>query len=182
MSLELGWLQPVWTLIEQQPLAQGIGLAAMLVGVSAFLQQDDSRFRWRLCLYQGAIAVHFLLMGASTAALSAALSCGRTIASGRTRNPWVMLFFLVLVWVLGIPGITSAVQWLPIIGTTIGTWGLFRARGLALRLCMLAGGLCWTSHNILIGSIGGSLIETTFLFVNCHTMYRMWRHPLANPL
>ena len=53
MSLELGWLQPVWTLIEQQPLAQGIGLAAMLVGVSAFLQRDDSRFRWRLCLYQG---------------------------------------------------------------------------------------------------------------------------------
>ncbi len=38
---------------------------------------------------------------------------------------------------------------------------------------MLAGGLCWTSHNILIGSIGGSLIELSFLFVNCHTMYRI---------
>lgn len=180
MSIELGWLAPVWTLIQQQPLAQGIGLAAMLVGVSAFLQRDDKRFRLRLCLYQAAIAFHFAFMGANTAALSAGLSCGRTIASGRTRSPWVMLFFLVLVWVLGIPGITSPVQWLPIIGTTIGTWGLFRAHGIALRLCMLVGGLCWTSHNILIGSIGGSLIETTFLFVNCHTMYRMWRPPLTS--
>ncbi|MGY4024538.1 YgjV family protein [Aeromonas rivuli] len=180
MSIELGWLAPVWALIQQQPLAQGIGLAAMLVGVSAFLQRDDKRFRLRLCLYQAAIACHFAFMGANTAALSAGLSCGRTIASGRTRSPWVMSFFLVLVWVLGIPGITSPVQWLPIIGTTIGTWGLFRAHGIALRLCMLVGGLCWTSHNILIGSIGGSLIETTFLFVNCHTMYRMWRHPLTS--
>lgn len=180
MTAELGWLAPLWTLFQQQPLAQGIGLAAMLVGVSAFLQQDDKRFRLRLCLYQAAIAFHFALMGASTAALSAGLSCGRTIASGRTRSPWVMLFFLVLVWVLGIPRITETVQWLPIIGTTIGTWGLFRAHGIALRLCMLVGGLCWTSHNILIGSIGGSLIETTFLFVNCHTMYRMWRHPLTS--
>lgn len=181
MSLDLGWLMPLWTLFQQQPLAQGIGLAAMLVGISAFRQRDDGRFRLRLCLYQGAIALHFLLMGASTAALSAGLSCARTAVSGRTRSPWVMLFFLVLVWGLGIPRITSAVQWLPILGTTIGTWGLFRAQGIVLRLSMLAGGLCWTSHNILIGSIGGSLIEVSFLFVNCHTMYRMWRQPLPSP-
>ena len=92
-----------------------------------------------------------------------------------------MLLFLLLVWGLGIPGITSPVQWLPILGTTIGTWGLFRAQGITLRLSMLAGGLCWTSHNILIGSIGGSLIELSFLFVNCHTMYRMWRQPQSSP-
>lgn len=175
------WLTPLWTLLKQQPLAQGIGLAAMLVGISAFRQRDDERFRLRLGLYQAAIALHFLLMGASTAALSAGLSCARTAASGHTRSPWVMLFFLMLVWGLGIPKITSAVQWLPIMGTTIGTWGLFRAQGIVLRLSMLAGGLCWTSHNILIGSIGGSLIEVSFLFINCHTMYRMWRQPLTTP-
>ena len=181
MNLDLGWLMPLWTLFQQQPLAQGIGLAAMLVGISAFRQRDDGRFRLRLYLYQGAIALHFLLMGASTAALSAGLSCIRTTVSGHTRSPWVMLFFLLLVWGLGIPGITSPVQWLPILGTTIGTWGLFRAQGITLRLSMLAGGLCWTSHNILIGSIGGSLIELSFLFVNCHTMYRMWRQPQSSP-
>lgn len=116
MSLDLGGLMPLWTLFQQQPLAQGIGLAAMLVGISAFRQRDDGRFRLRLCLYQAAIALHFFLMGAGTAALSAGLSCIRTTASGYTRSPWVMLLFLLLVWGLGIPGITSAVQWLPIIG------------------------------------------------------------------
>ena len=181
MSAEPSGLMPLWMLFQQQPLAQGIGLAAMLVGISAFRQRDDGRFRLRLCLYQAAIALHFFLMGASTAALSAGLSCIRTTASGHTRSPWVMLFFLILVWVLGIPQITNPVQWLPIIGTTIGTWGLFRAQGITLRLSMLAGGLCWTSHNILIGSIGGSLIEVSFLFVNCHTMYRMWRQPQSSP-
>ncbi|WP_349918729.1 YgjV family protein [Aeromonas veronii] len=180
MMMDGHWLTPLWTLFEQQPLAQGIGLAAMLVGISAFRQRDDARFRLRLCLYQGAIVLHFLLMGANTAALSAGLSCARTLVSGRTRSVWVMVFFLVLVWALGIPGIHSPEQWLPIIGTTIGTWGLFRAKGIGLRLSMLAGGLCWTSHNILIGSIGGSLIELSFLFVNCHTMYRMWRQPVPS--
>ena len=98
---------PLWTLFQQQPLAQGIGLAAMLVGISAFRQRDDGRFRLRLCLYQAAIALHFFLMGAGTAALSAGLSCIRTTASGYTRSPWVMLLFLLLVWGLGIPGITG---------------------------------------------------------------------------
>jgi hypothetical protein len=119
-------------------------------------------------------------MGASTAALSAAPQLWSHHRLGAHPQPWVMLFPLVLVWVLGILGITSAVQY-PHHRHHHRHLGLFRARGLALRLCMLAGGLCWTSHNI-DGSIGGSLIETTFLFVNCHTMYRMWRHPLANPL
>ena len=73
MNLDLGWLMPLWTLFQQQPLAQGIGLAAMLVGISAFRQRDDGRFRLRLCLYQAAIALHFFLMGAGTAALSAGL-------------------------------------------------------------------------------------------------------------
>ncbi len=129
MSLDLGGLMPLWTLFQQQPLAQGIGLAAMLVGISAFRQRDDGRFRLRLCLYQAAIALHFFLMGAGTAALSAGLSCIRTTASGYTRSPWVMLLFLLLVWGLGIPGITqrgavAAHHQAP----TIGTWGLFRAR------------------------------------------------------
>ena len=87
----------------------------------------------------------------------------------------VMLFFLVLVWVLGIPGITSAVQWLPIIGTTIGTWGLFRARGLALRLCMLSSTVCWLVHNIWAGSWGGILLEGSFFIVNGHIILGLYR-------
>ena len=161
--------------------AQAVGGLAFLIGITTFLQKDDQLFRRQLTVYCGVIGAHFFLMGAGTAALSAGLSCIRTTASGYTRSPWVMLLFLLLVWGLGIPGITNAVQWLPIIGTTIGTWGLFRAQGITLRLSMLAGGLCWTSHNILIGSIGGSLIELSFLFINCHTMYRMWRQPQSSP-
>jgi len=121
-------------------------------------------------------------MGAGAAALSARLSSGRTPVSSRTRNIWLMTVFLLVVWGVGLPKVSSAIQWLPLIGTTLGTWGLFREQGIRMRLCMLSGTVCWVTHNFAIGSIGGTLIEASFLLVNSHTIFRLWRQTEAVPL
>lgn len=170
-------LHPLLTLVQTQPLAQGVGFLALLIGSSAFTQRNDERLRRRLTLFQVAMSLHFCLMGANAAAFSAGLSCGRTVISGHTRHRGIMAVFLLLVWGLGVPNVHSAVQWLPLVGTTLGTWGLFREQGIRLRLCMFAGALCWVTHNAAIGSVGGTLIETSFLFINGHTIYRLWRQP-----
>jgi len=164
-----------------QPVAQGVGLLALLIGISAFIQRSDQRLRLWLTLYQVAIGIHFWMMGAGAAALSAWLSSGRTLLSSRTRNLWIMTAFLLLVWGVGVPKVTMAIQWLPLIGTTLGTWGLFRERGIRMRLYMLSGTVCWVAHNFAIGSIGGTLIEASFLFVNSHTIFRLWRHTESVP-
>jgi len=171
----MGMLDSVIRLFLDKPLAQGIGVVALVVGIGAFMQHSDRRLKQRLTLFQVAIGSHFWLMGSPVAAFSVWLSACRTVASGYSRSPWLMVGFLLLVWGLGGPRVTMAVQWLPLIGTSIATWGLFRERGIRLRLSLLSGALCWVTHNFLIGSIGGTLIEASFLVVNSHTIYRMWR-------
>ncbi len=162
-------------LFAANPLAQSVGLFAFVIGISAFIQKSDQRLRLFLTMYCAVIGLHFFLMASSTAAFAAWLSGIRSFTSSRTRHVAVMTFFLILVWVLGIPNITQPIQWLTIIGTTLGTWALYREHGIRMRLMMLMGTICWVTHNFAIGSIGGAMIEGSFLFVNSHTIYRLWR-------
>lgn len=175
----MAFLHNLVALFAANPLAQSVGLLAFAIGISAFLQKNDQRLRALLTLYCVVIGVHFFLLGATTAASAAWLSGIRNFVSTRTRHIAVMGFFLVLLWVLGVPHITHPIQWLTLIGTSLGTWALYREQGIRMRLLILLGILCWITHNIVIGSIGGTLIEVSFLLVNSHTIFRLWQQRSA---
>jgi len=173
-------LHALAVLFAANPLAQSVGLLAFVIGISAFVQRNDQRLRTFLTLYCIVIGAHFFLLGAHTAAYAAWLSGFRSFVSTHTRHVVVMCFFLLIVWVLGVPNITQPIQWLTLIGTTLGTWALYREQGIRMRLIMLMGTVCWVTHNFVIGSIGGALIEGSFLFVNSHTVFRLWRQRPAH--
>jgi len=63
----------------------------------------------------------------------------------------------------------------PILGTCIGTYALFCLAGIKMRLAFICGAICWLTNNILVGSIGGTLLEMTLLMVNCFTIWRLYR-------
>ncbi len=173
MSVFVSFWQAVYALILANPLAQGVGLLALIIGASAFLQKDDHKLKRNLTLYTLVIGVHFLLLGQWPAAVTAWLSSVRTYLSARTRNVWVMLIFLLIVWVLGLGKASTWIHYLPLFGATFGTWALFRETGLRMRLLMLAGTICWVIHNFAVGSIGGTLIEGSFLLINLRTMWSL---------
>ena len=166
-------------LFTVNPLAQSVGLLALVIGILTFAQHSDHRLRLFLTLFSALIGAHFFLLGGSTAAFSAWLSGVRAFVSTRTRHVAVMLFFVGLVWLIGIPNITRPVQCLPVIGTTLGTWALFREQGVRMRVIIWLSTVCWMTHNYAIGSIGGAMVETCFLFVNGHTIYRLWQNRAA---
>jgi hypothetical protein len=168
-------MDTVVALFTANPLAQSVGLIAFLLGILTFLQRDDQRLRVFLAVFSVVIGVHFFLLGGVAAAYAAWLSGLRSYVSSHTRHVAVMIIFLLIVWVLGIPSMTHPIQWLAIMGTTLGTWALYREQGVRLRLMLLTGTLCWMVHNYAIGSIGGAMIETCFLFVNSYTIYRLRR-------
>ena len=64
------------------------------------------------------------------------------------------------------------------LGTSLGTYGLFRLQGIAMRLCMMGVNLLWLGHNLWLGSWGGSLIESVFFVVNIITIYRLHKRPV----
>lgn len=160
-----------------QPWAQTVGLVALLIGATAFGQKDDRKLKINLTVFNIFMGFHFMLLGVWTGAWTAWLSSVRTYLSSRTRHLWVMFFFLVLVWVLGLPNVEEPAHLLPLVGTTLGTWALFRESGLRMRVLMFAGSICWVTHNFWVGSIGGTVIESLFMVINIRTMLLLIRQP-----
>ncbi|KHT42603.1 YgjV family protein [Pectobacterium brasiliense] len=156
-------------------IAQSVGVLAFLVGITMFFNRNDQKFKIQLSTYSAVIGLHFFLMGANAAGASALLNSARTLISLKTHNILVMFVFISLTLLFGLSGMNHAMELLPIAGTVASTWALFRTSGLTTRCVMWCSTACWVAHNIWLGSIGGSLIEGSFLLMNGFNIIRFWR-------
>ncbi|EHY0995203.1 YgjV family protein [Vibrio parahaemolyticus] len=161
-------------------LAQGIGGIAFMVGVMAFWQKDDLRFRYQMIVFCFIMGVHFVLLGATVAAIGVVINGIRSFASIKTQSRKVMWFFIALMWLMTLPNITHFFELLTVIGSSVATWALFSKQGITLRSLILFNSFCWVSHNIWLGSIGGSLVESTFIITNLLTIYRLYQSSKNN--
>ena len=84
-----------------------------------------------------------------------------------------MAIFMALLLGLTLPNVEQWYEIPTIAGSVIATWALFSVKGIALRSLILVNSCCWLIHNVLAGSIGGSLIEATFIVANSFTIYRL---------
>ncbi|MBJ7222558.1 MULTISPECIES: YgjV family protein [unclassified Brenneria] len=155
--------------------AQSVGVLAFLVGITMFFNRDENKFKIQLSVYSAVIGLHFFLMGANAAGVSAVLNSTRTLISLKTHNIAVMFVFIVLTLAFGLSNLKHAIELLPILGTVASTWALFRTSGLTMRCIMWCSTACWVIHNIWLGSIGGSLIEGSFLLMNGFNIIRFRR-------
>ncbi|MDR5017449.1 YgjV family protein [Yersinia rochesterensis] len=155
--------------------AQAVGVLAFFVGITMFFNRDERRFRLQLSAYSAIIGCHFFLMGASAAGSSAMLNALRNLVAAKTRSNIAMLVFISLTLAFGLWRMQHAVEILPIFGTVISTWAIFRTTGLTTRCVMWVSTVCWVIHNVWLGSIGGSLIEGSFLLLNGFNIIRFYR-------
>jgi hypothetical protein len=155
--------------------AQLLGYAAFALGVACFAQTDDRRFKIFMALECLSYALHFSLLGQPTAVASSLVSLGRSVAAIRSRSPWVAGFFIALSLALGAWLQTGWQSLLPIAASCIGTTALFFLKGVQMRLLMLVGTLLWLANNLIVGSIGGSLLEATIAATNIMTLLRLQR-------
>tara|TARA_R110000751_G_scaffold55606_4_gene119218 strand:+ start:298 stop:855 length:558 start_codon:yes stop_codon:yes gene_type:complete len=162
-------------LFWQDPTAQTIGFIALFVGISGFLHREDQKLKYYLTAFTFLMAIHFFMLSLWTAALLALLGSARNYVSSVTNNVWVMSIFIVVAWIITIPNSSEWVQIIPVVGVSFGTWALFKEKGLRMRFFMSLGTLCWLSHNHLVGSIGGVIIEGLFLVVNARTMIKLFK-------
>ena len=157
-------------------MAQLIGVLAFLIGVLAFWQKDDERFRIQMGIYCLVLAGHFALLGASVAAMNAVINGVRNCVSAKKKTRWMMVFFVLMILGLAVPRATVWYEYLTVLGSLATTWALFSIQGIPLRLVMLFSSCCWLVHNLLAGSIGGSMIEATFAVSNSLTIYSMLKN------
>jgi len=157
--------------------AQCLGYLAFAFGMACFAQREDRRFKQFMALECLAYVGHFWLLGQPTAVASSLVSLGRSVAALRSRSPWVAGFFIALSLGMGLWLQTGWLSLLPIAASCIGTTALFFFQGLRMRLLMLLGTLLWLTNNLLVGSIGGSLLEACIACINSWTICTMWRAP-----
>ena len=153
-------------------LGQGIGILAFLIGLTVFIQRDDKKLKIRLAIYTAFMGLHFFLLGATPAGISASLNSVRTLVSIYFRNPVIMYIFITLTLTLTLPNIHHWMEFLPVVGTIMSTIAFFKFTRLKLRITMWLSTVCWVIYNSWIGSLGGMLIETSFLIINGIAIYR----------
>ncbi|MEX3071616.1 YgjV family protein [Vibrio alginolyticus] len=154
-------------------VAQALGFVSFGLGVSTFYQKDDRRLKIIMLIFNLNHLLHFFLLGSMTSALSAALSALRTGSAIYTSSKYVAAIFIVLGLGLGLKLADNWWDMWPIFGSAIGTYAVFMLQGIAMRVAFIVGAVCWLINNIIVGSIGGTLLEMTLLTVNCMTIYRL---------
>lgn len=155
-------------------IAQALGFVSYGLGVLCFYQKNDTKLKIVMLIMNTNNAIHFALLGAPTASLGSVLSVFRTGLSIYTSSRAIAFAFIFIALVSGYWLADSWQDMFPIAGTCIGTYALFCLRGIRMRLAFICGALCWLTNNIIVGSIGGTLLEITLLIVNLNTIRRLY--------
>lgn len=156
-------------------IAQAVGFLCFFLGILCFYQKDDRKLKLTMVALNLSQAIHFAMLGAMTACVSAIIALLRTSVSIKTQSRFVAYAFIALTLVWGIYLADKLVDMLPIVGACIGTYALFCLKGIAMRCAFIVGACCWLANNIIVGSIGTSLLETVLIIVNLSTIIRLYR-------
>lgn len=160
-------------MLEQQFIAQAVGFISFALGIFAFYQRDDKKLKVVMLIFNINHLLHFLLLGSIISALSALLSAIRTAMAIYVSSRVVATIFICISLASGVLLAQSVWELWPILGMIIGTYSIFVLKGIQMRIGFLIGAICWLINNILVGSIGGTLLEASLICVNVATILRL---------
>ncbi|WP_153448853.1 YgjV family protein [Vibrio algicola] len=158
------------------PFAQWLGFLSFALGISTFYQKDDRKLKLVMLVFQLNNVLHFYLLGSDISAISTLLSFLRTATAIRTSSKIAATIFIIVSVALGLWIANGPLDLLPILGSILGTIAVFLLKGIQMRIAFIVGAMCWLANNIIVGSIGGSLLEATLLTVNLFTIMRLYRN------
>ncbi|MCV2401948.1 YgjV family protein [Marinomonas sp. C2222] len=160
-------------MINQEWIAQLMGFASFAIGMYAFYQKDDKKLKIVMCIFNLNHAIHYLLLGTVVSAISSLLSAFRTGLSIYVSSKWVAFLFIAIGLISGFYMADEIWDLWAVMGMCIGTYALFVLKGIPMRIAFLVGACCWLTNNLLVGSIGGTLLEATLITTNAITILRL---------
>ncbi|WGW01391.1 YgjV family protein [Vibrio sp. YMD68] len=152
--------------MEYLNLAQVVGYISFILGISTFYQKDDRKLKIVMVVFNLNHMLHYLLLGSIVSALRSATAI--YVSSKVVAGIFIFISLVSGVWLSN-----SIWEFWPILGTIIGTYSVFILKGIQMRIGFLIGATCWLVNNMLVGSIGGTLLEVTLISVNVMTIFRL---------
>ncbi len=154
--------------------AQILGFVSFILGISAVYQKNDRYLKIMMLALNLNHMLHYFLLGSMVSALSSLLSAFRTTLSIYTASRIAAWIFIAIALV---SGAWLAENWWDlwaVAGTVIGTYSIFVLSGIKMRIGFLLGACCWLTNNIIVGSIGGAMLELSMIGMNLVTIYRLY--------
>jgi len=164
--------------VPDQFWAQALGMLSFALGLFCFFQKNDARLKYVMLAVTFNNALHFALLGATTSVIAALFSAIRTAASLYSSSARIAYAFIIVGLGIGFYASSRWLDMLPVLGACIGTYALFCLSGIPMRIALLGGTLCWLINNIIVGSIGGTLLELSLLLMNIKTIRSLRLAPL----
>ena len=144
-------------------LSQVLAGVAFATGLAAV--QFKARGQVLLCLFVSTAfnGIHFLLLERPEPGFLMFLTGIRYLVARRTTDRRFMVFFLLVNCGLFWATYKNSASLLALCGTLLGTYGSFQPAGRTVRLFFLGGNISWLSHNILVWTPVGIIMEVVFL-------------------
>ena len=157
-------------------LGQLCGLVALGFCIAGFASKSDDRLLVLLISANVAFALMFAFLASWTASALTVLVIVRIALARRFPGSW-----RIMAAMLAVNLVVAAVTWrvatdiFPRTAAVLGTVGMFRLRGIPLRIVLGLAATAWMLNNIVIGSVGGTLAEGMVLVTNVITIIRLYR-------
>tara|TARA_R110000744_G_scaffold98144_4_gene189626 strand:- start:3506 stop:4021 length:516 start_codon:yes stop_codon:yes gene_type:complete len=123
------------------------------------------------CLFNG---FHYLLLDQPTAGYIFLFSSVRFLISIKWKFQWISVVSLCLSLLITVSTYNGLLSVIGFMATILITTGSFSHNDKFLRLMMIAGGLLWFIHNLILGSPIGVVVETVFVGSSCIGYYRYY--------
>lgn len=155
-------------------------LSQILIGIAFIFDLASFQFKNRkytlVCFGIAAalISAHFFLLGAVTASAVVAVSIFRFATAYFTTDKRFMYFFLLVVLALGIYTYDGFEDFFITAALICATIGSFMSDERQLRHFFMIGAMLTITHNVLIFTPAGILLETFFLGSNLVSYWRFY--------
>lgn len=152
---------------------QLFGMLAFLVAIYSFTHKSDIKLKLSLIVMFCFQTAHFFFLGSVTGTIANLLNFFRTIISIKTNHKYIGTLFIAINIVWGSFNVHQFIDLCPILGACFGTYAIFYASGIRMRKLFICGACFWLTNNVVLGSIGGTLLEVTVIIANSITIYRL---------
>lgn len=155
-------------------VSQVLAGAAFALGMTSFQFRLRRHILW--CWFASAFfnALHFLVLGQTTAGVLILITCIRFLTASFTTDRRLMYFFMAALLAGFLITFKTPLSLLAIGAALLGTWGAFQSDDRHIRVALVLCSASWIVHNSLIGSPVAALMETAFLLSNLVGWWRFY--------
>ena len=120
------------------------------------------------------ISLHFILLDEITAACIAGLAAVRFLISIYSTDKLIMIIFIILICSVGVYTFDGIEDTFSILAGSLATYSAFQSNDRILRMIMMIATLSMITHNAIIWTPAGIMLEIFFLLSNITSYCRFY--------